>query len=299
MLNEVLTVPTIPYSKDTEGATLGSIIINPECLSVVRGIINRPDDFYIVQNKWVWEALCALDEKKYPIDSLTILEDLGDRVNLSYITGLVGQSPSSLNVEHYAKQVYLYGVRRRMIAAANNVATFAYNEDLEVEDVVARSIEAVQTAANGLLGGRAVDVDRLASDYFDLVERRSQQTTLPGIPTGLMDLDVILGGGLQEEGELTIIGGFPGSGKTAFLDTIAYHVSKSRHVALFTLEMNSTERINRIFAQETGIDSQRLRAGRLTDEEWSKFTDAITDMESHALKIDDTAPLSMATLRAR
>jgi len=298
MLNEIMTVPAIPYSKETEEAVLGSVIINPECISVVRGIINRPDDFYIVSNKWVWEALCSLDDKKYPIDSLTLSEELGDKVNPSYLTGLVGQSPSSLNAEHYAKQVHLYGVRRRMIQAAGNVAGYAYNEDLEVEDVVARSIEAVQTAANGLLGGRAIDVDKLASDYFDLVERRSQQTNLPGIPTGLIDLDLILGGGLQE-GELTIIGGFPGSGKTAFLDTIAYHVSRSRHVALFTLEMNATERINRIFAQETGIDSQRLRSGRLNDEEWVKFTDAIADMESHALKIDDTAPLSMATLRAR
>lgn len=303
MLKEI-TTPTIPHSVEYEQAVLGSLMIDPSSLPMVRGIINRDDDMYIVRHKWIWQTLCELDEKKHPIDLLTVSEELSRKGRLeelggsAYITGLIADSPSSLNVEHYARTVHLLGVRRRMIQAAGNVTQYAYDEALDVEDVVSRCIEEVQTAANGLLGGRAQGIASLISDYYDLVGERSQQTVLPGTPTGFFDLDILLGGGLQD-GELTLVGGFPGMGKTAFLDTVAFHVSRTKPVALFTLEMSSMERTNRIIAQQTGIDSQRLRAGKLKENEWPIFTNSIEEIEKHKLIVDDTAPLSMATLRAK
>jgi replicative DNA helicase len=300
-MNEI-TVPPIPFSRKNEEATLGSVLINPEALPVLRGIINQSDDFHIIRNKWVWEALCALDDKKEPVDILTVSDKLGahlaDVGGTAFITSLIGQSPSSLNAEHYAKQVHLYGVRRRMIQAANQVVQLSYNEELEVEDVVSRSVATMQQAANGLFAGVAQDAKSLVSSHYDMVDERSKHTELPGIKTGFFDLDVFLGGGLQS-GDLTVAAGFPGIGKTAFLDTIASHVSKIHHVGLFSIEMSNMLQVNRMLAQETGINSQRLWAGKLTELEWSIYTRFIEEFETRKIKIDDAGSLSMATLRAR
>ena len=294
----------VPFSREAEEAVLGSVQINPDCISELRGIINRPDDFYIVRNKWVWEAVCVLDDKKAPIDLLTISDYLSSVGQLDEIGGsaflisLINQTPNSLNAEYYSRIIHAHGVRRRMIAAANSVAQYSYDEKMEINDVVAKSIEEVQKAANGLLGGRAVDAGQLASTYYDEIDQRANDKTLPGIPTGFVSLDILFGGGFQG-GELTIAAGFPGIGKTSFMDTIAYHVAKTYHVALFTLEMSNKQQMNRMIAQETGINSQRLRSGKLYDNEWSIFTHAIEEFGSLKLKMDDTAPLSMATTRAK
>ena len=309
MQNEVViespSVPlSVPFSREAEEAVLGAIQINPECIPQVHGIINRTEDFYIHRHKWIWEAICTLDDKKIPVDILTLSEELDRHGQLaevggpSYLTALVNQSPNSLHAEHYARIVHAHGVRRRMIAAANSVAQFSYDEELEIEDVVARSIEEVQKAANGLLGGRAVDARELASMYYDEVEAQSNKTSLPGIPTGFLGLDILFGGGLQP-GEFTLAAGFPGIGKTSFLDTIAYHVAKTYYVGLFPLEMSNKEQTNRFLAQETGINSQRLRSGKLQDGEWPILTNAVEHFAALKLKMDDTTPLSMASLRAK
>lgn len=306
MENDVLTVPAIPYSRDAEEAVLGAVLVNPEVVPELRGIINKPEDFYLIRNRMVWEAVCALDDLKTPIDIITVGEEL-ERHNLlsevggpAYITGLVNRAPTSWgeNMEAYGKILHAHGVRRRMIGAANSIANYAYNEAIAVEEVVIRSVESVQLAANGLMGGRAQEAPALASEFYDMVGERAGKEELPGIPTGFFDLDNKMGGGLQP-GEFTIVAGFPGVGKTGFLDTLCIHVARTYHVGLFSLEMLNREKMNRMVAQMTGISSQRLRAGKLLEHEWPVFTNAIEEFEDLRLKMDDTAPLSMATLRAR
>ena len=304
VVEEPVVTKSAPYSREAEDGLLGAVQINPECVPQIRAIINKPDDFFLHRNRWVWEAVCTLDDKNIPIDILTLSEELNKLGRLSevggtaYLTALLNQSPNSLHAEHYANIIHMHGVRRRMIAAANSVAKYAYDEAMEIESVVAQSIEEVQQAANGLLGGRAVDARELASLYYDEVDNRAKDKSMPGIPTGFFKLDILFGGGLQP-GEFTLAAGFPGIGKTSFLDTIAYHVAKTYHVGLFPLEMSNKEQTNRFLAQETGINSQRLRSGKLEEREYPIFTHAIEEFADLKLKMDDTTPLSMASLRAK
>lgn len=303
METDNLTIQVLPFSKDTEEAVLGAAIVDAESVPELRGII-KPEDFYLIRNRMIWAAVCALDDLKTPIDLITISEELDKHGQLdevggpAYLTGLINSLPWQQNIEAYGNILHSLGTRRQMIGAATYIANLAADEAVTVEDMVSKSTEALQDAANGLMGGRAMDAETLASAFYDRVGEQAEKATLPGMPTGFYDLDTKFGGGLQF-GEFTLLVGFPGIGKTGCLDSMILHIARSFHVDLYTLEMTKDERMNRMVSQLTGINSQRLRSGKLTDSEWPKFVNAIGEVGSLNLRIDDTASLSMATLRAR
>ena len=301
---EVITVPQIPHSKDAEEALLGSVLINPDMLPLVRGVINHDEDFYIIRNRQIWSMLCGMNDRHVSVDLVTLSDEL-DRNGLlaqiggpAYLTGLISHSPNSSNAEDYAQIIHHHGIRRRMITAANTVAQNAYDESKEIGEVVTKSIEAVYIASNGLIGGRAQEAGQLASEHYEASDKLFNQKSLPGINTGIVDLDVKLGGGLQDT-NLIVIGGFPGGGKSSILAGIAAHAAKSCYVDLYTLEMSNQQVTNRILSQMTKIDSQRMKSRRLEDKEYPLYTHAIEEFSSYHLRIDDTAPLSIPTLRAK
>lgn len=297
-------VQVVPHSREAEEALLGAMQINPEIIPLVRGLIHKPEDFYIHRHKYIWSSLCALDDRHEPIDMLTLSEELDRKNQLAeiggpaYLTALVNQVPSSLNAEAYAKIVHGHGIRRRMITAANKIAVLAYDEAKILEDVVSECLEEVQIAANGLAGGKISNASQLASEFYDRMEVNSQRKTLPGIPTGFYDLDIMLGGGLQDD-DFIITAGFPGMGKSGLLETIIAHTAKTKWTGLFTLEMSNAQQTDRIIAQITGINSQRLRSGRLNDSEWPLITHAIEEVDSLNLFMDDSSFLSFPSLRAK
>ncbi len=298
-MNELL-VEGLPHSREAEEAVLGACIINPEVLPLVAGIITHPDDFYLIRNRLVWNSLNSLSRKHEPIDYLTIQVELGDKLmdvgGPAYITTLVSQCPTSLNAESYAREVHRSGIKRRLISAAGEIANAAIN--FSVEEAVTRSLEAVHLASNGLIGGRGQDAEQLIAEHYERVTILANQDETPGIPTGYMDLDLKLGGGLQN-GDFILLAAFPGGGKTSLLDCIAAHVAKTRFVDLYTLEMSNMSQTNRILAQMSGINSQVLRSGKLAVSEWPLYDAARHEFEKLRLRIDDTTPLSVPTLRAK
>jgi replicative DNA helicase len=135
------TPTAVPHSREAEEAVVGAVLINPEVYYDVAQFL-AADDFYIHRNKWIWEAFTRLHEQRIPVDLLTLSEEL-DRSNLladvggsAYITSLINQVPSSLNAESYGRIVEGHSVRRKMITAANKIASIAYNESSTVEDVM-------------------------------------------------------------------------------------------------------------------------------------------------------------------
>jgi replicative DNA helicase len=301
---QVAKPPAIPHSRESEEALLGAMQINPEIIPEVRGIISKSEDFYIHRHKWIWSALCTLDDRHEPIDMLTLSEELKRTNQLdeiggpAYLTALVCQAPSSLNAEAYARLVHGYGIRRCMISAANKIAGLAYNETMVLEDVVSGCLEEVQLAANGLAGGKIAQSSQLVSEFYDRIEVNSKRDNLPGIPTGFFDLDVKLGGGLQDD-DFILVAGFPGMGKTGFLETVIEHTSKTKWVGLFTLEMSNSQQTDRIIAQMTGINSQKIKSGKLGDLEWPLITYAVEEFEAKKLFMDDASFLSFPNLRAK
>ena len=133
------TPSAVPHSREAEEAVVGAVLINPEVYYDVAQFL-APDDFYIHRNKWIWEAFTRLHEQRIPVDLLTLSEEL-DRANLladvggsAYITSLINQVPSSLNAESYGRIVEGHSIRRKMITAANKIASIAYNESSTVDD---------------------------------------------------------------------------------------------------------------------------------------------------------------------
>src|ERR1044071_6853438 len=133
------TSTAVPHSREAEEAVVGAVFINPEVYYDVAQFLSA-DDFYIHRHRWVWDAFTSLHEQRIPIDLLTVSDELDRRNQLSeiggpaYLTALVNQVPSSLNAESYGRIVEGYAVRRKMITAANQIASIAYNERTSVED---------------------------------------------------------------------------------------------------------------------------------------------------------------------
>ena len=296
---------SIPHNRDAEESLLGSILINPEAYFEVAQFL-QADDFYIHRNRWVWESFVRLSERRIPIDLLTISEDLAQQDHLvelggsAYLTSLINRVPSALNAEAYGHIIEEYAMRRRLLSAANDVAKLAYNQDKSLDSVIDESERTVFAISERRVRHDLQPIKSVLSEYYDHVDelaRRSDE--IFGVPTGLFDLDKLLGG--MQKSDLIIVAGRPGMGKTGFMLSVAKNAAQKhkKHVALFSLEMSSEQLVQRLISQETGIDSQRLRSGKLKDEEWPLFTHAIEVLGDTQIWLDDTPGITPMALRTK
>ena len=296
------TSTAVPHSRDSEEATIGSVLINPEiyydCAAVV-----KPDDFYIHRNKWIWEAFCSLVEQHTPIDLLTVSDELDRRGRLAeiggpaYLTELINHVPSSLNAEAYAQIVAGYSVRRKMLNAANNIAALVYNDIVPLEDAISETWTSIESAVEKAAPNSMWHISEVVSENYDNLDEMCKTQDNHAIPTGLIDLDKHL---RIRPGNLVTIAARPGIGKTGLAVTIGVNVSKKQHrnVAFFTLEMSSNEIGNRIIAQEAEIDLFRLMDGKLDESEWPVYTHVVETMSNTGLYIYDNSDVTVPQIRA-
>lgn len=293
-----------PNSREAEEAVLGSVLINPESYHEISEIL-RPDDFYVIRNQWIFEVFIRLFEKRMPIDILTVSEMLQEQNRLTeiggqaYLLALVNQTPTSLHAEAYAHIVEQNAIRRRMLASANEMAKLAYNQEKSVDTILSDAEKSVFSLSSRRVRHDLEPIQVVVSEYYDHVDELSKRDDeIFGVPTGLTDLDHLLGG--LQPSDLLIIAGRPGSGKTGFLLSVAKNAAQKhkKNVAIFSLEMSNEQLVQRLIAQETRIDTQRLRTGKLHDEEWSVFTQATEVLSDAHIWLDDTpaiTPLALST----
>ncbi|MBK8618862.1 MAG: replicative DNA helicase [Anaerolineales bacterium] len=295
----------VPHSREAEEAVVGAVLINPEAYYDVAQFLDA-DDFYIHRNKWVWEAFVRLHEQRIPVDLLTLSEELDRSSQLAevggsaYLTSLISQVPSSLNAESYGRIVEGHSIRRKMINAANKIASVAYNEASTVDEVMNEAEKAVFNVSERRLKHDLLPISAVLSDYYDRIDDLAKRPNeIHGVPTGFIDLDKLLTG--LQPSDLLIIAGRPGQGKTGFMLSIAKNASLThkKHVAIFSLEMSNEQVVQRLIAQETGIDSQRLRNGQLLEHEWPLFTHAIEVFSDTHIYLDDTPAITPLQLRTK
>src|SRR5512141_3475279 len=309
--SEVPAAPTtqsptaVPHSREAEEAVVGAVLINPEVYYDVAQFL-QADDFYIHRHRWIWEAFASLHEQRIPIDLLTLGEELDRKGQLgeiggpAYLTTLVNQVPSSLNAESYGHIVESHSIRRKMISAANSIASLAYDEDTTVDNVMDEAEKAVFGVSERRLRHDMAPIREVMSVVYDQVDERAKRSEeIFGVPTGFIDLDKMLGG--LQASDLLIIAGRPGQGKSGFLLSVARNaaLTHKKHVAIFSLEMSNEQVVQRLIAQETGIDSQRLRTGKLNPEEWPLFTHAIEVFGDTHIYLDDTPAITPLQLRTK
>ncbi len=293
-----------PHNREAEEAVLGAVLINHEVYYDIAQFL-RAEDFYIVRNRWIWEAFSRLNDRRAPVDYLTVCQELDQQGQLAevggqaYILSLVNQTPTSLHAEAYARMVEDSSLRRRMLSSANDLAKLAYDQKRSIDTIIDEAEKSVFGLSERRVSHDLQPISTVLSSYYDRVDQLSQRTEeIYGVPTGLIDLDKLLGG--LQKSDFLIVAGRPGMGKTGFLLSITKNAAQKhkKHVAYFSLEMSAEQLVQRLIAQETGIDTQRLRTGKLRDDEWPLFTHAIEVLGDTHIWMDDTpaiTPLQMRT----
>ena len=299
------TIQSQPHNRQAEEAVLGSVLINPESFFDVAQILDA-EYFYIIRNRWIWEVFTYLHENRTPIDILTLSEELENRGQLEEIGGqaylmmLINQTPSSLNAAAYAKIVEETSVRRRMLAAANDMAKLAYQEEKPVDDIINSAERYVFDLSERRIRRDLQPIQNVIDDYYDRVSMLSQRSDeIVGVPTGLADLDKLLGG--LQRSDLLIIAGRPGTGKTGFLLTVAKNAAlkHKKHVALFSLEMSNEQLVQRMIAQDTGINTQELRSGKIEADHWNIIVQSMENLSGAKIYLDDTPALTPIQMRTK
>jgi replicative DNA helicase len=300
------TIQSQPHNRQAEEAVLGSVLINPESYYEVGQIIEA-SNFYIIRNQWIWEVFTYLHENRIPIDILTLTEELENRNRLEEIGGqaylmmLVNQTPSSLNAQAYAHIVEETSVRRRMLAAANEMAKLAYQEDKELESIIDSAEKSVFNLSERRVRRDMQAIQTVVGQYYDRVSTQSaRDEEIKGVPTELADLDKVLGG--LQKSDLLIVAGRPASGKTGFLITVALNaaIKHGKHVAMFSLEMSNEQLVQRMLAQGSGINSQKLRSGKITEpEQWEHFVHAVEVLSGTNIYLDDTPAMTPIQMRTK
>jgi len=289
-----LQAPQIPHSRDAEEAALGSFIIDPERL---KSVDLRGTDFYIIRNRWIFDAMRRLDEKRTPIDLITLTEEIGENLEEiggpAYLIALVNSTALSYNAEYYAEIIKDKSSRRRDLETANLIASGAYNGGVDRASAIS------QLTKNENIKGGAKKLGDDLSKFYDMVgERAKNPRDIWGISTGFPDLDKMLGG-LQKQQTMMLVGA-PGVGKTTLLLQIILNAAKKgRGAALYEMEMDKNPRlIARLIQMLTGVPVRNMMSGRMEDSDWPKFTHGIELLESLPIYISDNPVMSTMQIRA-
>lgn len=290
------------YSKDAEAACIGSVIIAPEVL-LLSDI--KPEQFYIFQNRKIWEAIKLLHLRKVTPDYVTIISEL-DRMGAldeiggpAYISSLISVVPSSLSFEHYASVVKDKAYRREVVRQCSELAKAAYTGE-NVSDHVARILRELSSSADS--GNTIYRLGDILSDVYDLAAQRAQNPTdVWGMRTGFPMLDAYLGG--VQQGESWYIAGQPAVGKSKFAHQIGIAMAMpeqgSNPGAIFSLEMRKTALGYRDLSLLSGVSTRSMKTGHLEEGAWDKITAGLDTGASLPVYVDDTPRLTPGQLRSR
>lgn len=301
-LSEALTLPS---NRDAEEALIGAVLIDPEVYLNVAQFLNA-EDFFIVRNQWIWEAFQAMVESDKKIDLVTVAETLSNRGQLeelggqAYLISLINRAPNSYHAESYGRIIEQNAIRRRMLEAANQVARLAYQQDQSIETVIDEAEKSIFNVSERRIKRDLEPINKVARDYIDRVYELSRRPDdIYGVPTGLIDIDALLGG--LQKSDLLIVAGRPGMGKTGFLLGTLRNAAlvHKKHVAMFSMEMSNEQLLQRLIAMDTRIDTQRLRTGRLNGSEWDIFWQALEPYDHAMIFLDDTPALTPQSLRTK
>lgn len=294
----------LPHDLVAEQSVLGAVFISPETITSLADEL-VPDDFYKPANKIVFKTMLSLLEKGEPIDATTMISALtnqGDISNIggiTYVVELVNSTPTSKNVEHYAKLVKEKATLRKVIADLSDSLSSAYQGDVSIGDIIAKTEKSLLDISNQNAGTGFRNVADILDTHMQIVETRSQTDGfVTGLSTGFVGLDKITTG--LHEGNLIILAARPAMGKTALALNIAKYVAtKERKPAvIFSLEMGAEELIERMLASEGIVPSYHLKTGNLSTDEWKRLVQAQNNLYDAPIFVDDTAGIRISEIRS-
>ena len=302
-MSEDFRIP--PHDLVAEQSVLGAVFIAPDTIiSLADELV--PDDFYKPANKIVFKTMLSLFKKGEPIDATTMVSALTNQGDISkiggmnYVVELVNSTPTSKNVEHYAKLVKEKATLRKVIANLSESLSSAYQGDVSISDIISKTEKSMLDISNQNTGTGFRNVADILDTHMQIVETRSQTDGfVTGLSTGFVGLDKITTG--LHEGNLIILAARPAMGKTALALNIAKHVAVQEHkpTVIFSLEMGAEELIERIVASEGMVPGYHLKTGNLSTDEWKRFVQAQSNLYDTPIFVDDTAGIRISEIRSK
>jgi replicative DNA helicase len=294
-----------PQAIDMEEAVLGAIMLEKEAVITILDIL-KPESFYKEAHKKIFKAISDLSLREYPVDLYTVTEELKAHHELDsiggpvYLTQLTSKVVSAANVDYHARIVAQKYIQRELIRVSSEIQTKSFDDTYDVTELLDFSENALFQIAEGNIKREVSPINMVIKEAIkEIEEAGKREDALVGIPSGFTKLDRLTSG--WQKSELIIIAARPSMGKTALALTMARNMSidHGKKVAIFSCEMSSIQLVNRLIIAETDIPGDKIRNGRLSEEEWKQLDTRIKKLVQASIFIDDTPAISIFELRAK
>jgi len=294
-----------PQNLDAEMSLLGAVLIDEETLADISEHV-KPHDFYDKRHGLVYEAMMRLYERHKPVDLLTLTEELKKKNDIetiggsAYLTELTNYVPTAAHAEAYAELVSQKAIRRRLIKASAEISEMSFDEETSTEELLGQAEAQLFSVSDASLKNDLVSIESILTDSFDRMEElHRNKGQLRGVRTGYRDLDNMTAG--LQRSDLIILAARPAMGKTTLVTNLAYNVATiaKQPVLFFSLEMSKEQLVDRMLADASGVDAWNIRTGNLSDDDFSKLSDAMGEMAEAPIFIDDTPGVSVLEMRTK
>ena len=303
-MDEELTGRQVPQSLEAEQAVLGSILIDSRCITDVVGVV-RPEDFYLEQNREIFETIYTMFNFSQTIDPVTVLnkmKELGCYHDNSrdYILQLMEITPTAANAARYARIVQEKAMLRGLGQAAGEISEMVSEQVGTSSEILESAEKKIYALRKGERGDSLEHIGTTLHKVFDhLTELSMSDSAIPGLSTGLRDLDTKING--LNKSDLLLVAARPAMGKSAFALNMGVNVAKKykKTVAIFNLEMSREQLALRLLASESSVELQKLTTGKLSEEEWTKLCIASAALSQTDIRIDDNPSVTVADINAK
>ncbi|HEY9062177.1 MAG TPA: replicative DNA helicase [Pseudobacteroides sp.] len=294
-----------PQSIEAEQSVIGSMLLDKEVIPVVTEVL-KSEDFYRADHKEIFEAVMDLFDSGEPVDLITVSEQLKLRGTLDniggleYLTNIASAVPTTANAKHYAKIVEEKSTLRKLIKASSEIVNLGYEASEELSYIVDKAEKSIFDVLQKRGTQGFAPIKEVLVDAFNkLEELYNNKGHVTGIPTKFVDLDYKTSG--LHNSDLILVAARPAMGKTAFALNIAQNaaVYSGVPVAIFSLEMSKEQLVSRILCSEAMVDSQKVKTGKLEDDDWKKIARALGPLSEAPIYIDDTPGISISEIRAK
>jgi replicative DNA helicase len=294
-----------PQNLEAEESVLGAMLLSETAIGAVTEILDA-SDFYRGSHGTIYRAMLALWSKGEPVDAITLANELEERGEIEQIGGssrvaeLAALVPAAANVDHYAQIVKEAATLRALIQAGQEITRLGRERIGETTELVDRAEQIVFDLSQERIRGDFAHIGPLLTESFERITKLYEAgVDVTGVPSGFRDLDRLTSG--LQPGNLVILAARPSMGKSALALCMAANlgVRSSTPVALFTLEMSKAEVTQRLMCSEAKVESNRVRSGKLTQEDWPRLTAACDKLMKAPIYVDDTGSITMMELRSK
>lgn len=294
-----------PQSLDAEKSLLGAVLIDDETLSEVSEFVTTAD-FYDKRHGIIYGAMMRLYEKHKPVDLLTLTDELKRKKEIetiggsAYLTELTTYVPTAANAGSYAEIVAQKAVRRRLIRASGDISELGYDEETTTQELLEKAEAELFSVSDQSLKQDVISLESILTESFDRMEElHKNKGQIRGVRTGYRDLDNMTAG--LQRSDLIILAARPAMGKTTLVTNLAYNVATiaKQPVLFFSLEMSKEQLVDRMLADASGVDAWNIRTGNLSDEDFSKLSEAMGEMAEAPIFIDDQPGLTVLEMRTK